>query len=303
MIKILEKLIEYDKIILITHKRPDMDALGSQMGMKYILKENFPTKQIYASGEVNKYDFNYELDILADSEFKDALVIVLDSGSEHLIYDQRYDTGEFLIKFDHHINNSPYGDICYVDESKESCAGMVVEFAIKTDLKISKIAAKFLYTGLVTDSGRFLYSNVNEFTFKAASLLIGTGIDISAIYDEIYKTTVSFKKLQGYVLSNFTHNGNAAYMKYSKGTIEKFNTTLGELKSGTVNLMSNLEGINVWATFTEYEDKIFLELRGSVDCLDIAVKYGGGGHLRACGATLSSWKQVDEVIKDMLELK
>lgn len=279
-----------------------MDALGSQMGMKLLLKENFPKKQIYTSGEVNSFNFKYELDELTDDEFKDSLVIVLDSGSEHLIYDQRFITGDFLIKFDHHINNSPYGDICYVDETKESCAGMVTEFAIKNDLVITKDAAFFLFAGIVADSGRFLYSNVSEFTFKAASLLISKGIDLEELYSELYKTDLRFKKLQGYVLSNFIAEGNVAYIKYNESTAKKFNSTFVELKSGTVNLMSNIENINVWATFTEHDDSIFLELRGSIDCLDIAIKHGGGGHLRACGATLKSWDEVDEVIKEMKAL-
>ncbi len=302
MIQILNKILEYDKIIIITHKRPDMDALGSQMGMKLLLNENFPKKQIYASGEVNRFNFNYKLDNLTDDQFKDALIIVLDSGSEHLIYDQRYNTGDYLIKFDHHINNSPYGDICYVDESKESCAGMVTEFAIKNELLITKDAAFFLFAGIVTDSGRFMYSNVNEFTFEAASLLISKGINLEELYSELYKTDLRFKKLQGYVLSNFIAEQNVAYIKYDEATAKKFDTNFVELKSGTVNLMSNIENINVWATFTEHEDSIFLELRGSIDCLEIAIKHGGGGHLRACGATLESWDEVDEVIKEMKAL-
>jgi len=299
---ILEKIKQYNSIVLLTHKRPDMDALGSQMGLKYILSENFPQKAIYALGETNKFAFNYELDNLDTETLNKSLIIVLDSGSEHLISEKRFNDGDFLIKFDHHINKTPYGDICYVDESSESTCGMVVEFAKTFDLKVSKKAAELLYAGLVTDSGRFLYSNVSETTFKHASLLIETGINIENIYSRIYKQSLHFKKLQGYVLSNFIVDGNIAYIKYTEDIMTKFNTNLGELKSGTVNQMANIDGIDFWATFTECKGDIYLELRGSIDCLEVAVAHGGGGHLRACGATLSSWDEVDEVIKEMKQL-
>lgn len=302
MIQILEKIKEYDSIVILTHKRPDMDALGSQMGLKWILEENFPKKQIYASGEVNKFRFDYELDDVTNKTIKESLIIVLDSGSEHLISDQRHNDGSFLIKFDHHINNSPYGDICYVDESFESTCGMVTEFASSLTLIIPTKAAELLYAGMVTDSGRFLYSSVTPKTFALASLLINQGINIESIYNRIYKQSLKFKKLQGYVLSNFIAEDGIAYIKYDSSVMEKFNVTLAELKSGTVNQMANIEGIDVWATFTEHEDNIFLELRGSIDCLDIAVNHGGGGHKRACGATLKSWDEVEEVIKEMKEL-
>lgn len=302
MIQILNKIKDFETIILLTHKRPDMDALGSQMGLKWILEENFPRKQILASGEVNKYNFTYELDEIQDNQFKDALVIVLDSGSEHLISDQRQHEGEFLIKFDHHINSSPYGDICYVDESFESTCGLVTEFASSLSLQIPTKAAELLYAGMVTDSGRFLYSSVTPKTFELANVLINTGIHLESIYQRIYKQSLKFKKLQGYVLSNFVAEDGIAYIKYNENIMNEFNVSLAELKSGTVNQMSNIEGINVWATFTEFEGDIYLELRGSIDCLDIAIKHGGGGHKRACGATLKSWDEVQEVIMEMKEL-
>lgn len=302
MIQIIEKIKEYESIVLLTHTRPDMDALGSQMGMKYILEKNFPNKRIYALGETNKFQFNYELDTLTDEAIASSLVIVLDSGSTHLISEPRFELGDYVIKFDHHINKTPYGDLVYVNEQAESTCGMVTDFAIEHSLAIDQKAAELLYAGLVTDSGRFLYSNVNDKTFQYASTLLNTGIDIESIYSRIYLTSLHFKKLQGYVLSNFIVEDSIAYIKYTEDTIQKFNTNLAELKSGTVNQMANIEGVKTWATFTEFEGKVFLELRGSVDCLDIALKHGGGGHLRACGATLKDWNEVDEVIKEMKQL-
>ncbi len=295
----LNKIKEYDSVVLFTHTRPDMDALGSQMGLKSLLKDNFPKKDIYAVGEKNKYDFNYELDDISDEMIKKSLVIVLDSGSTHLISDQRFSFGDFVIKFDHHINRTPYGDLVIVNEQSESTCGMVVDFALENSLHISKKAAEFLFAGLVTDSGRFLYNSVTNNTFKNASVLIDTSINTESIYSKIYVQSLMFKKLQGYVLSNFIVDGSIAYIIYDEDIINRFNTSLAELKSGTVNQMSNIEGIDVWATFTKHEGKIFLELRGKVDCLDIALKHGGGGHLRACGATLSSEAEILEVLEEM----
>lgn len=297
----LSKIKQYSSIVLFTHTRPDMDALGSQLGLKSILKQNFPEKRIYAVGERNKFDFNYDLDEISDEIIKDSLIIVLDSGGAHLISDSRYSSGDYIVKFDHHINKSPYGDLVIVDESAESTCGMVTEFAISNNLEISIKAAELLYAGLVTDSGRFLYSNVTTKTFSMASHLINIGIDIESIYKRIYVQSLSFKKLQGFVLSNFIVDGSIAYIIYNEEVLKEYNTNLAELKSGTVNQMANIEGIKVWATFTEFEGKVFLELRGRVDCLDIAIKYGGGGHLRACGATITK-SEINQVIEEMKQL-
>ncbi|MBF0845285.1 DHH family phosphoesterase, partial [Streptococcus danieliae] len=114
--KILEKITQYEKIIIHRHIRPDLDAIGSQVGLQNLLLLNYPEKKILVTGydEPNLHwlaGMNY----VADEDYQDALVIVCDTANRERIDDQRYQNGKELIKIDHHPDDAPYGDISWVD--------------------------------------------------------------------------------------------------------------------------------------------------------------------------------------------
>lgn len=91
--QVLQAIREYDTIILHRHSRPDGDAMGSQLGLKHLIRENFPEKQVYAVGDDPRYFGFMEdsaMDIIADEVYTGALSIILDSGAAHLISDDRY---------------------------------------------------------------------------------------------------------------------------------------------------------------------------------------------------------------------
>lgn len=298
---IIREIETANKIIILTHVYPDMDAIGSQFGLKGLIKDNFPEKTVLTSGERNKYQIPYELDDLSDEEFKDALVISTDTGNVERISDQRFDKGYKLIKIDHHNLTQSYGDIEYVDTSKISTCSILTTMAMENRLRVSKETATYLFSGLITDSGRFLYNRVDSDTFKEAAFLAECGVDLDSTYKMLYVSTLRSKRLSGHVLTNFTVEDGVAYMKFPKSFTEKHEGGLTELKSGTINLMANLDEAPVWATFTEYQEKIFVELRGRIPVIDIAVKFGGGGHELACGTAVDSWEKVDMIINELKE--
>lgn len=115
---ILEKIKSYDTIIIHRHQRPDPDAIGSQIGLKEILKANFSDKKILATG-INEPTLSWiaEMDEVPDNDYEGALVIVTDTANTPRIDDDRYDKGDFLIKIDHHPNDDAYGDLLLVDTS------------------------------------------------------------------------------------------------------------------------------------------------------------------------------------------
>ena len=180
--KIIEKVKEFDTIIIHRHSRPDGDALGGQVGLKEILKLNFPSKSIYAVGDSsNRYGFIGEMDVIEDCVYENALVFVLDSSEKHLISDERYELGKFLIKVDHHLKREEYGDIEVIDESFESCCGLITDIIVSTGLKMNKSGAEALYTGMVTDSGRFRFDSTSSKTFMMASKLLENQIDLKLV--------------------------------------------------------------------------------------------------------------------------
>ena len=155
---IYNKIKEFDTIIIHRHSRPDGDALGSQLGLKMAILATFPNKCVKVVGDmIERYNWFGNMDEVDDSLYDNALVIVVDSGAEKLISDDRYNMGKFLIKIDHHIPQGEYGDLAYVDTSSESCAGIIARLVKETDLVMNKEAASLLFSGIVTDSGRFRY--------------------------------------------------------------------------------------------------------------------------------------------------
>ena len=110
--KIYHKIKEYNTIIIHRHTKPDGDALGSQIGLKEAILATFPTKCVKVVGDISeRYSWIGSMDEISDELYNGALVIVLDTGAEKLISDERYNTGNFLIKIDHHIPQGEYGDI------------------------------------------------------------------------------------------------------------------------------------------------------------------------------------------------
>lgn len=302
MREIYAKIIEYDNIVIHRHYGPDLDALGSQFGLAKSIKSTFPNKQVHVVGDVTqKYAFIGDMDEIEDSIYKNALVIVLDSGSTKMISDERYSSGDFLIKIDHHINREPYGDICCVKEEYSSTCEIITEFIKIFGLDMNNDIASTLYYGMVTDSGRFLYNSISQRTFELASYLFSFNLDVDTIYPNIYSQDEAVVRLKGYFMQNFTRDGHVSYLKHTLMEQEGFEFDFFTMSRGMVNVMSGIEGIDIWCNFTEKaQGEIICELRSSCHpIVDVATKYGGGGHMLACGCTVDSWEKVDMVIEDL----
>lgn len=302
MKNIYDKIVVYDSIVIQRHMSPDLDALGSQFGLYKSLKATFPEKEIYVVGdETEKYKFMGQLDEISDDVFKKSLVIILDSGSTELVSDQRFELADFLIKIDHHVNRQPYGDICCVKEDFSSTCEIIVEFIKDYGLEMNLDIAKTLYYGMVTDSGRFLYNSISQRTFELAAYLFGFGIDVDEVYPNIYTQSEETVRLRGYFMQNFIREGNVAFLKHTYEELIEFDFDFFTMSRGMVNVMSGVEGIDIWCNFTEKaKNEIICELRSSRHpIVEVAQKYGGGGHMLACGCTLASWEDVDKLVADL----
>ncbi len=300
---ILDKILEYKKIIIHMHARPDGDCYGAGFGLKNILKESFPEKEVYIVGETAEYvSFIGEPDIIPDETYKGALSIVVDTATHERVADQRYSLGEYVIKIDHHLPVDQYGDYQYVDTTRPATAQIIMEFYIEFSnvLKLNMAAAKALYTGIITDTGRFKYRSVTSDTFKAVAHLLDFGLDFTSVLSILDVKSENQLKLQGYVLQNFEKTPNGvAYIKMTPEVIKKFDVTLEEATS-LVNELSVLQDCPVWMLFAEYENNIVrARVRSKGPAIDkLANKYDGGGHPMACGANLGNWETVDKILAD-----
>ena len=303
--KILEAIKAYDTIIIHRHSSPDGDALGSQIGLKNIIKDNFPEKKVYAVGDgAKRFAFmdGSDMDEIEDSVYDGALAVILDCGAAHLISDERWKTAAKTVRIDHHIFCEKIADEEVVDTSYESCCGEVTEFAVESGLALSPASAKALYTGMVTDSGRFRYDSTNSNTFRLASELMKQKFDTNEIYAQLYADDFFFVKLRAqFVLKIQFTDYKVAYIYTPKAEFDSYGVDAFTISRGMVNTMGDLRGVEIWVNFTEVEEgKILVEIRSNKHTVQpVAVKYGGGGHAKACGASVSTKEEAMALLEDL----
>ena len=306
---ILDKIKEYDKIFIFRHFRPDGDAIGSSKGLCTLLKNTYPEKKIYLQNS----DFsNYlaflggEDDLLPDEEYADALGIVLDTGTKKRISNQKYELCKELVKIDHHIPVESYGNYEWVEEHRSSTCEMVAAFyeAFKDELKMSKEAATYIYTGMVTDSGRFRFREVSGDTLRLAGLILDQGIDTEFIYSNLYLDEVESLRFESYVHRKMKISDSGVVSMYVTNRMKKKFRLSNEDASACVSCMDSIKGSLIWIAFIEGENgETRVRLRSRyVTISELAERYHGGGHACAAGATVYSKAEAKALLKEADEL-
>lgn len=301
---IIEKFNQYDTIIIHRHSRPDGDAIGSQVGLKHLLQENIPSKTVYTVGDdAGFFSFMEDsvMDQIPDSAYDGALAVILDCGAAHLISDDRWALAQEAVRIDHHLYTSPVAGTEVIDSTFESCCGMIAQLAMEAGWKLNPLAARSLYTGMVTDSGRFRYDSTTARTFRLAAFLMEQPFDTNEIFRDLYADDFESKarKAQFVLKTQFTPN-RVAYIYTTLEELQAMNVSTFTVSRGMVNTMADIRGTGIWVNFTETEDGVLCEIRsGGVNINPIAVKYGGGGHAKASGATVPDRATAMNMLQDL----
>ena len=306
--QIWNEIVKYNKIMIHRHVSPDPDALGSQLGLAALIQANYPEKMVKVVGfSEPSLQWMGQMNEVIDEDYEGALVIVLDTANSARIDDNRYKMGAFMIKMDHHPVVEDYADLNYVDTNACATSEIIVQLfksnQQKYQLSLPLVSAESLYTGIIADSGRFLYDNTTKETLACASFLYDCDIDRNKIHAQLYKRSLNVIQAQGFVLSQFkVSKQGVAYFTMTKEEQLQFNLTTGT-RSALVNVLSNIEGIHVWVCFFENEDgKIRANIRSNGPIINIvAQRFEGGGHPKASGALIYDWSQCDDVIQALDE--
>ena len=305
MKKVLEKIKENQKIIIFRHFRPDGDAVGSTKGLQAILKATYPDKEIY----LQNADFsNYlaflgkEDEPLADEAYADALGIVLDTATKERISNKKYELCKELVKIDHHIPVQSYAPTEWVEEERSSTCEMVAAFydAFKDELKLTKEAATYIFTGMVTDSGRFRFRDVSGETMRLAGVMLNQKIDVEFIYSNLYLKDFDEFKFEAYAHKKMKISKHGvASLFVTKKMKKKFGLS-NEQASASVSCMDSIKDSLIWLAFIDNGDgSIRVRLRSRfVTVNELAEKYHGGGHACACGATVYSKAEMKALLAD-----
>lgn len=305
--QILQKIKVFDRIMIFRHIRNDGDCVGATKGLKRILQLTWPEKEVYLIDADTAAYLEFmgpEDEPVADELYADALGIVLDTASEARISNKKYSLCKELIKIDHHIPMESYGQLQWVEEHRSSACEMVVDFynTFRDELKIDSEAATYLYTGMVTDSGRFKYDGVTGDTLRNAAILLDVGVDTQTLFARLYLEAFEYLKFKAHIYDRMqvTENG-VAYIFVDRAMQEEFNLTL-EQASACVGTLDSIRGCISWMVFIETGDEsgaIRVRLRSRfVHINSVAEKYHGGGHACASGATVYSIDEMNALLAD-----
>ena len=307
MKSILEKIKSYQRIIIFRHYRPDGDAVGSTKGLQRILQLSFPEKEIYLQNS-DYCDYmaflGKEDEPIDESLYENALGIVVDTGTADRASNKKFSLCKEIIKIDHHIDIKPYGDISWVEEERSSSCEMIAKFyeTFRDELVLDKEGATYIYTGMVTDSGRFRYRSVSGDTLRLAGMLLDFGIDTDRLYANLYLDEYNALKFKAYVYNNMkmTDNG-VVYIYVDKRMQKRFGLT-SEQASNVISSLDSIRGSLIWLAFIDGkkgDDAIRVRLRSRfVTVNTLAEKYSGGGHDCAAGATVHSKKEMKALIAE-----
>lgn len=302
--RLIQWLEGFDDLVILRHKSPDLDAYGAQFGLYYALKEAFPTKRILVAGDGNALNHFGDLIDVGTISFEDKLVFMLDTVASQMMESRTFEVAKKVILVDHHQNQPDVKHDVYVrNTAASSTSEMVADLLVESELAIPTASAYALYAGLVGDTGRFQYANTTAKTFETAAMLLRQGFEPQTLYQWLYSEPLRMRKIKAEFMAGveFT-KANIAYRRNDAAFLKKHQLDTPTVSRGMVNQMAGIDEVPMWANFTVdlTSGRIVCELRSkTIPIVDIAKKYGGGGHNLACGCTVDTWNQTDQILDDL----
>lgn len=294
-------------IIIHRHHRPDGDAIGSQVGLKYLLTHNYPHKTVHIVGDdpgTLGFVEGAVMDDIPDTAYEGALALVLDCGGEGMVCDTRYSLAATTARIDHHLYTGSFTDLEVIDSSFESCCGLIAAMAEEAGWELNPTAARALYLGMVTDSGRFRYDGTTARTHRLVARLVEQDFDRNELYRNLYADDFEAKRLKAeYILRIRFTDRRVAYIYTTAEEAAASGKDTFTISRGMVNTMADIRDTDIWVNFTEADGGVLCEIRSSKYNINpIAVKYGGGGHAKASGAKVADRATAMAMLADLDQL-
>lgn len=299
MIRITEEVRNAGSIAVSGHIRPDGDCVGSVMGLYLYLKKELPEAEVdvYLEKPAEIFDcISHIEDVKSEFNNVDAgkiydVFIVLDCADDRLGEVRvLYEKARKKINIDHHISNPGCGDVRIVEPERSSTAELLYD--LMDPAALDEEIARALYIGIIHDTGVLRYSNTAPHTLQVVSELIKFGFDFSKIIDDTFyeKTYVQTQIMGRAILESvrFMHDKCIVSM-VSRRMMDFYQVTPQDL-DGIVNQLLAVKGVECAIFMYEIrtlEYKISMRSKGRVDVAAVAMRFGGGGHVRAAGCTMN----------------
>ncbi len=312
--EIAQLIRDHQSFLIIGHLRPDGDCLGSCLGLYEGLLALNKSVRFYTAGPVPETFFYLayfdaiETTYPADEKFD--VVLCVDTADENRVHRGYEPTGVVAV-IDHHISNSRFGAVNWVDGAATAAAEQIYRLLGVLDVEVTPSIATSLYTGIMTDSGGFRFGNTTETTFRVASDLVASGAQPAKVAEAVWSSrSPGSVKISALVLStvNYEFDGRLAWNEVTRQMISTAGAT-DEDADGLSGEMRSITGVEVAILFSETADeqcRIGFRSRGDVNVSELAGLLGGGGHRAASGATIAeeyqlAQKRALEVIREYLK--
>jgi len=294
---VAQTLEQAERVLVISHRDPDGDALGSSLGLMHLLRQQGKTVWVHSAGPIpEEYGFLPGLELVTQ-EFPPveevSLAVLLDCHQPERAGQLE---AEYLAKVgrtvvvDHHRGAIEFGDPAWVEPSYAATSQMLAEMALKQEWELNRAAAVCLFTGLQTDTGSFRYSNATPQAFRIAAQLIEAGADPWLVSQEVYATRVKRLRLLSRILEGMSifADGRLAVGQVTLADLADSEADPRDLEDA-VEAIRGVPGVRVAALLRELKNggvKISMRSRGEVDVAEVAMALGGGGHKSAAGISL-----------------
>ena len=302
-------------VVILGHVNPDGDCVGSCLGMYNYLTENFEDLDVTVYLHTLSKKFEYikgYTDVCTefDPNQKYDLCITLDASDVKRLGDfaPYLETAEYSLCIDHHVTNAGMANVNVVDADASSCCEVL--YGLLESQKISKEVAECLYTGIIHDTGVFKYSNTSRKTMEIVGRLIEFGIDFPRIIDEsFFMKSYGQSKLHGCALLNSKRimDDRCIYTVVTQEQLKEFGCTV-KATDGIVDQLRVIDGVEVvillYETGNPSEYKVSLRTNSDVDLARIAAAFGGGGHVKAAGCTVTGTvEEILDGVKEQIEIQ
>lgn len=299
--KVLDDILNIFKknknIYLVSHINPDGDNIGSLLALGLSLLELNKNVYIIKSDIIpSDYEFLPGIKLIQEYEERNNLdlLIILDCSDIDRLGNNKElaSKAKYIVNIDHHISNTYFGDINFVDDKAAATGELIYYLIEKMGVKINEDIATNLYTAISTDTGSFKYESVTDKTHKIIAELYKYGIDHVNINNQLYhnisldRTNLLFKSFD--TLKMYKDN-KLAIVKVTQDMLKATNTKLEDTE-GIISFVKDINSVEVACLLKEFshkEIKVSIRSKSYVDVAKICEIFGGGGHKRAAGCTIS----------------
>ncbi len=303
---ILEKIVEYKRISIFRHARPDGDCMFSALALYEFLKDNFKDKTVKIAGE-DRFDLISRNDRISDRFIKNSLAIVLDTSTTERVDDPRFTDASYIIKIDHHPQTESYADLDKTRPAASSTCELLAKILLSKDFKeyrLSDKACTYLYCGMLTDTLNFKTANVTSDTLRIASKIVKRGnLMVSDLSEWVFNEDLLSYQKTSKIRNYLEVNDKYGYIILNKKDLEEIDIEPIDAKN-RIEEIGNISDLNIWSFFVEIDGLYDGSLRSKRPYVinEIASRYNGGGHKNACGVKRLSVEMVEALNDELYKL-